>query len=135
MANSKSNARIHPVLLTLGWQSFALVLALGVAFLTSQPWLLVKSFCLGCAIFALPNTYFTLLAFKFDANKHAVLAANSIMKGERGKLILVATGFALVFKMTPQLQPLFLFTGFIYFVCLQWLVSLHIAQQSRLNIN
>lgn len=123
-----------PVLITLGWQSFGIALAIVSIFLISQSWLIVKSFCLGCAVFALPNLYFTLLAFKFDAKKQAALAANSIMKGERGKLILVAVSFALVFKFTPQLQPLFLFTGFIYFVCLQWPISLHIAKQSRLNI-
>ncbi len=78
------------------------------------------SFGLGALIFILPNTYFTLYAFRYRGARAAPWVAKSFKWGESGKFALVAVGFALVFRFVSPLNDSLLFAGFCSMVVLQW---------------
>jgi len=81
---------------------------------------LAYSFGLGVLIFVLPNTYFTLYAFRYRGARSAAWIAKSFQWGESGKFALVAIGFALVFRFVSPLNVPLLFAGFSSMMVLQW---------------
>ncbi len=70
------------------------------------------SLLLGGFIHLLPAVYFARQVFKFSGARAAHRVAQSFYRGELGKYVLTALGFALVFTMVENLNPLALFTGY-----------------------
>ena len=87
------------------------------------------SFALGAVIFLLPNTYFTVYAFRYRDVQLARWIARSFSWGESGKLALAAVGFALVFKFIEPLNSMALFAGFIYLIAVQWVIARRLANE------
>ncbi|MCY4356973.1 MAG: ATP synthase subunit I [Gammaproteobacteria bacterium] len=66
----------------------------------------------GGLISALPNSYFALLAFRYQGALNADRVLKSFMHGELGKLGMTLVLFALCFSLMPNLQELALILGF-----------------------
>jgi len=71
------------------------------------------SVLLGGLIYWVPNAYFTLYAFRFRGAQAAILILRSIYRGEFGKILLTAIGFALVFVLVRPIDPVGVFASFI----------------------
>ena len=87
------------------------------------------SFALGSLIYIIPNTYFTLYAFRYRGAELARWIARSFSWGESGKLALAAVGFALAFKFANPLNIPILFAGFGSMIVLQWFIARRISNQ------
>ena len=72
-----------------------------------------KSSALGCLIAIVPNAYFTLQAFRYNAAGSPVKALGAIYRGEAGKFVLVAVLSALTFKFLEVHSTLLLFVSLI----------------------
>ncbi|WP_075184770.1 ATP synthase subunit I [Teredinibacter haidensis] len=99
--------------LTLFWWSYEQAYSLG----------------LGALIFIVPNTYFTLYAFRYRGARSSQWIAKSFNWGESGKFALVAVGFALVFRFVDTLNVQLLFAGFCGMVVLQWWIANYLQQR------
>lgn len=66
----------------------------------------------GVTIFLLPNTYFTLYAFRDLGTEHVPWKVRLFYRGQARKLMLVAVGFALAFNFVKPLNPIALFGAF-----------------------
>ena len=87
------------------------------------------SFGLGVLIYIVPNTYFTLYAFRYSGARTASWVARSFSWGESGKFALVALGFALVFRFVTPLNVALLFAGFGSMLVLQWWLAGFVQKQ------
>lgn len=81
----------------------------------------------GGIVFLVPNAYFTLYAFRYSGTESAYAAALSLHRGQRGKIVLVAVGFALALRFVRPLQPAFLFGGYLF------LLAVHIAVAAKIS--
>ncbi len=77
----------------------------------------------------LPNMYFTYYAFRYNGADWAPWIRLSFLKGEMGKLMLAAVGFALVFRFVSPLDEAFLFLGFGIMIGLQLWIACKIANR------
>ncbi|WP_045856374.1 ATP synthase subunit I [Teredinibacter purpureus] len=89
------------------------------------------SFGLGALLFIVPNTYFTLYAFRYSGARFAQWTAKSFSWGESGKFALVAVGFALAFRFVTPLHVPLLFVGFCTMVALQWWIAYYVQKHWR----
>lgn len=70
------------------------------------------SLLLGGLIQLLPSMYFARQVFKYSGARAAQRVAQSFYRGELGKYVLTAVGFALVFALYENQSPLALFSGY-----------------------
>jgi ATP synthase protein I len=84
-----------------------------------------KSVLIGGLIYWIPNVYFTLCVFRFRGASAAKLILQSTHKGEFGKLLLTATGFALAFSVVNPIDWVGLFGAFISMTVYQWCLIRH----------
>ena len=73
---------------------------------------LALSLLLGGLIQLLPSIYFARQVYKFSGASAAHRVTQSFYRGEMGKFILTAIGFALVFSLVESLSPPAIFAGF-----------------------
>lgn len=97
---------------------------------TTQGKVAAYSLFLGASAFILPNVYFTHYASRYSGAEAAIWIKNSFIWGEMGKLSLAAMAFALVFRFVAPINVMFMFTGFISFIFLQWWLAYKIASAS-----
>lgn len=110
--------------------SAQLVIILPVSFLLLLIGKVVAySFALGALIYALPNTYFTLYAFRYRGARSLVLIDKSFKWGESGKFALVVVGFALVFRFVSPLNATALFAGFCSMIAMQWWLAAYLGRR------
>ena len=74
---------------------------------------LALSVLLGGLISALPNSYFTLHAFKYSGARNAEKIVRGFIRGELGKIVMTVVLFALSFALISSLNELALILGFI----------------------
>lgn len=70
------------------------------------------SLVLGGIIHLLPNMYFARQVFRFSGARAAHHITQSFYRGELGKFVLTATGFALAFLLVEAINPPALFAGY-----------------------
>ncbi|ACR13595.1 ATP synthase F0, I subunit [Teredinibacter turnerae T7901] len=87
------------------------------------------SFALGALVYAIPNAYFTLYAFRYRGARDTALINKSFKRGESGKFALVVVGFALVFRFVMPLSYPALFAGFCSLIIFQWGLSAHLGRR------
>ena len=68
---------------------------------------------LGGLLAALPNSYFTAMAFRYQARTQLLLVLPSFTKGLSGKFVITLAGFATVFVVYPSVIPPLLLLAFI----------------------
>lgn len=81
----------------------------------------------GGMVFLVPNAYFTFYAFRYSEAQSTLNVALSLHRGQIGKLILVAVGFALVFRFVEPLHVWPLFLGYLY------MLAVHIAVAAKVS--
>ncbi len=81
----------------------------------------------GGMIFVIPNIYFTFYAFRYSGAEWAPWVLRSFYRGQAGKLVLVAVGFAMAFKLVNPLNPLALFGTFVFMNFVHILVAAKIS--------
>lgn len=81
----------------------------------------------GGMVFLVPSAYFTLYAFRYSGTNSHYAAALSLHRGQKGKIVLVAAGFALALRFVQPLQPGFLFGGYLF------LLAVHIAVAAKIS--
>ncbi|WP_028881420.1 ATP synthase subunit I [Teredinibacter turnerae] len=87
------------------------------------------SFALGALVYALPNAYFTLYAFRYRGARNIALINKSFNWGESGKFALVVVGFALVYRFVTPVSPLYLYAGFCSMIIFQWGLSVYLGRR------
>ncbi len=102
---------MRPVLSVLVFES-GVALLIFVLSLPFVQWLTSVSLFVGGVIFVIPNTYFTLYAFRYQGAQWSHLIAQSFLQGQMGKLALSAVAFALVFRFYPTLNAIALFGSY-----------------------
>ncbi len=105
------------VIITVGAFLCALNLGIGVSAIA------------GGLIFLIPNSYFTFYAFRYSGAEAAQNIVRSFNRGQSGKLVLVALGFALAAKYVKPLQPVVLILSFIFMVLCHVFVAQHVAKK------
>jgi ATP synthase protein I len=83
---------------------------------------LAYSVLYGGLIYWVPNAYFTWLALRYRNTRFPVALVLSFYRGEVGKFLLTATGFAIVFVFVDSLSYLALFSAYIAMTVSQWLL-------------
>jgi len=76
----------------------------------------------GGLIYWLPNAYFTWLIFCYHNVQSPTVLVQSFYRGEVGKFLLTATGFAVIFVFVDSLSYLAVFAAYIGMVISQWLL-------------
>ncbi|TVZ41621.1 ATP synthase protein I [Alteromonadaceae bacterium 2753L.S.0a.02] len=104
------------------------VLSVGFALLLVSM-VVAYSFALGALVFVLPNTYFTLYAFRYRGARNAHWIAKSFKWGESGKFALAAVGFAMVFNFISPLHVPALFAGFCSLIIMQWWLAVYLGRR------
>lgn len=66
----------------------------------------------GCLLFLVPSIYFTMYAFRYTSVQFTSFTVQLFYRGQMGKLVLTALGFALVFKFYSQRNPVALFAAY-----------------------
>ena len=98
-------------------QGVLLAVAAAVVALAGLPKVAV-SLVLGGILHLLPSMYFARQVFRFSGARAAQRIAQSFYRGELGKFVLTASGFALVFLVVDGLNPPALFAGYgVMLVC------------------
>lgn len=80
---------------------------------------------LGGLVFFVPNAYFTIYAFRYRGAQWIYWVALSAYRGQAGKLMLSAVGFALVFRFVETLHAGALFGAYVI------MTGVHIALSYR----
>jgi ATP synthase protein I len=78
------------------------------------------SVLIGGLIYWIPNAYFTLYAFRYKGARAASAVLHSIYRGEVGKFVLTAVGFALAFVFVKPLDIISLFLAYVVVMLSQW---------------
>ena len=76
-------------------------------------WVSAYSALFGGILFAIPQLYFGYKAYQVMGARSALTIVQNFYKGESGKIIMVGTGFAIVFALVKPLDYLALFLSFI----------------------
>lgn len=79
-----------------------------------------KSVLIGGLIHWLPNAYFALYTFRFRGAHAVKMILQSMYRGEFGKILLTALGFALTFSFVKPIDLVGLFAAFIGMTIYQW---------------
>lgn len=77
------------------------------------------SLALGGLVAVLPQAYFAVRVFRHRGAKSANAIAKSSYRGEIGKYLLSATGFALIFSLVEAVHALAVFVGFCAMLVIQ----------------
>lgn len=103
----------------------AQVAALG--FFVLAIWLIepnwVASAFWGGFIFILPNAYFSLYAFPSAKVREPHVFIRAFLKGHTGKMVLAATGFALVYRFVEHLHAPSLFISYCFLMVVNLIVA------------
>ncbi|MBC6906141.1 hypothetical protein DWB84_11785 [Saccharophagus sp. K07] len=79
-----------------------------VGLLVLAVWLIdqdrISSIVVGSLVFIIPSAYFTLYALLFAVNREPRWFLGAFIRGQTGKLMLAAVGFALAFKFVEPLH-------------------------------
>lgn len=89
---------------------------------------LAYSYGLGVLVYVVPNSYFTIYAFRYRGAQMAPWISRSFSWGESGKLALTMVGFALVFRFERTVHVPLLFAGFCSMIALQWWIGKRLSQ-------
>lgn len=94
----------------------------------------LSGFVLGAGAYIAANAYFLLLSFRSPMNASSSeaqrqFALASIMRGHRGKLILAALMFALIFSKVQSVEAVAVFGGFIYLTFAQWFIAIRVVSE------
>jgi|GEM_PF-5164069 len=81
---------------------------------------------IGCGIIILPNTYFTVQAFRYKASDNPVRALSAFYRGGVGKIALVVVLSALAFSFIEFSNPALLFVAMIIMLIIQIPISLKV---------
>lgn len=112
-----SNLKTPPVYKVIIAQ-LAVTVFIAVISLLISGTVLAYSALLGGLISALPNSYFTFHAFRYQGARNAQNVVKGFIRGELGKIIITVVLFALCFTLITSLNELALILGFtlIHFV-------------------
>ncbi|MEQ9568294.1 MAG: ATP synthase subunit I [Pseudomonadales bacterium] len=80
----------------------------------------------GCCIAVLPNTYFTVQAFRYKASDDPVKALSAIYRGGMGKIALVVVLSALAFRFIEFSNPVLPFVAMIIMLMIQIPIGLKV---------
>lgn len=86
----------------------------------------------GGLVFVIPNSYFTVYAFRYFRMRNVAfmpLVTQMFYRGQMGKIVLTAVGFALVFSFYPSVSPVALFASFCAMMFFHVLVARCICNQ------
>lgn len=81
---------------------------------------------IGCGIAILPNTYFTVQAFRYKASDNPVKTLSAFYRGGVGKIALVVVLSALAFKFIEFSNPALLFVAMIIMLMIQIPIGLKV---------
>ncbi|WP_432455278.1 MULTISPECIES: ATP synthase subunit I [unclassified Agarivorans] len=109
--------------------SFVVLLTLNSGFFFNKD--IAISVLLGGIIFLLPNSLFTLMAFRFVGATKQKQVVTSFYLGEVVKLSLIAILFVLVFTLL-KVEPLALLLGFVLSSLTQWTASIFLTKKNRM---
>lgn len=101
-----------PVFKAVASQFLALLVTAAVAFLVLDR-AGAASVAIGGLVSWVPNTLFTLKFFRYSGARAMERAVGNAYAAEAMKLVMMALGFALVFRVMKSAQPLMVFTGFV----------------------
>lgn len=104
------NRPLKSILLLLAAELVALGLFVFLVWVVQPSW--AVSTAAGGLVFVLPNTYFTVYALPSMGNHRERWFLNAFFRGQSGKWMLTAVGFALVFKFVQPLHSPAMFSGF-----------------------
>ena len=109
-----------------------LLLVVVLLWLSPLDSVVAKSVLVGGLIHWWANVYFALLAFRYQGAANMPRILKNIYRGELGKAVLVALGFALAFTHMQSLDPMLLFGAFIGMTLLQYLsISAYLRSATR----
>lgn len=80
----------------------------------------------GCGIAVLPNTYFTIQAFRYKASEDPVKALSAFYRGGVGKIALVVVLSALAFQFIEFSNPVLPFVAMIIMLMIQIPIGLKV---------
>lgn len=92
---------------------------------------LAASVLLGGLLFYIPNTYFTLYAFRYTGYPMGTWVVQSFYWGQSGKLALSAVGFAIVFRFVQPLNVGILFSAFFLMIVVHIFVATRLCSQMQ----
>jgi F0F1-type ATP synthase, subunit I len=99
---SQMKRPIKPILQILTVEIAVMGLLVLVVRLIDQDW--VSSIVVGSLVFIVPSAYFTFYALLFAVNREPRWFLSAFIRGQTGKLMLAAVGFALAFKFVEPLH-------------------------------
>lgn len=106
-------------------ETVALLLPVAIFWVYQPP--SARSALWGGVVFLVPNAYFTFYAFRYSGSQSALSVALSFHRGQVGKLVLVAVGFALAFRFVQPLHVWYLFFGYLYMLIVHIVVAAKIS--------
>jgi len=89
------------------------------------------SFLLGAAIFIVSNLYFIAYASRFAGFQQLSWIMRAFNRGQAGKFVLSALGFALVFHFFKPIVASAVFGGFVTMILLQQFISCRLVSAKR----
>lgn len=104
-----------------------IVLAAALYFMTDE--VTAYSALLGGSIAIGPNFYFALQAFRYSGARAASEVASSFYRGEAGKFVMTAMGFAVCFAAVKPLDAAATFLTYIFMVVLNWMLALTVMKK------
>lgn len=91
-----------------------------------EPYAVASTFW-GGIVFLVPCAYSSYYAFRHRGAQQVYLVTMSILRGQRGKTLLTAVGFALAFQFVKPLYIGYLFGGYIF------LLIVHVAVAAKVS--
>jgi ATP synthase protein I len=88
----------------------------------------ISSIVAGSLVFIIPSAYFTLYALLFAVNREPRWFLGAFIRGQTGKLILAAVGFALAFKFVEPLHAPSLFIAYGVLMLVHVVVSARVSR-------
>lgn len=118
-ATGNKHSAYWPMVVALWGKQFALLLLLS-GLLWHFDSVLAYSAMLGCLVYWIPNAYFARLAFRYSSAQFPTMSLQSIYRGEIGKFLLTAMGFAVIFVCIKPLSHWAMFTAYLAMIISQW---------------
>lgn len=82
-------------------------------------------------IFTVPQFYFAMKAFRYMGARSSHLVVQNFYKGEFSKILLVAVGFAVAFKLVKPLDVFALFFTFIVCLVANFVLVVYLKPQTH----
>lgn len=86
---------------------------------------------IGGAIFALPQLYFGYKAYQYQGARSSLQIVQNFYKGESGKIILIASGFAIAFALVKPIDFFALYSTFIAILLMNVIIPVLTEGKSR----